>query len=562
MHKRLMLSFAMLAVGAAMLAAASVASPGSVHKQSSPASSKAKKGGIFKASLFAGIENIDPQRSYYVPEWQYEWLTGRMHLNYRHATGGRGYQLVNDAAKSYTVSRDGRTYTFHLRKGMKFSDGKPVTAANFKHTFLRVLNPNVGSPLASFLTDPVAVNIVGALAYNTTGKGAVAGIQTKGAYTFVIKLVKANALLPTLVALPPTQAEPTNLPMSKITSVPFSGFKTLPSGGRYYVQSYVPDRTIKIRLNKNYKPLGAPATPGNVAGFDYQIGTQQDQALLLTKNGSLDWPADGLPPSAWGPLFAQYGTKGRAQVFATSVVDYVTMNNAKGVFSNVNARMAVEWGINRKPLVSIRGPRAGTPQCSLLTPAIPGYKRCTIYPVVKGNLTKAKKFLNGHNGHVNFWYTSSTTGTLIQQLATAQLQSIGFNNIDHTPFQSGLFTALGKKGNDYDFALVGWAADFPDAYDYINKLLSGQTIQDVQNNNTAYFNNPTANAKMNAAARLKGAARIKAYGNLDNEIQQKWAPIAGIDNRNDREFFSSRVDTKSIVQSPIYEIDLGKIALK
>ena len=65
MYKRLTLSLAMLAVGAAMLAASGIASTGSAHKQSAP---QAKKGGILKASLFAGIENIDPQRSYYVPE--------------------------------------------------------------------------------------------------------------------------------------------------------------------------------------------------------------------------------------------------------------------------------------------------------------------------------------------------------------------------------------------------------------------------------------------------------------------------------------------------------------
>src|SRR5436190_1656284 len=455
MYKRLTLSLAMLAVGAAMLAASGIASTGSAN---APQGSVAKKGGVLKVSLFAGIENIDPQRSYYVPESQYEWLTQRPLLNFAHAVGARGYRLLNEGAQSYTVSRDGRTYTFHIRKGMKFSNGQAVTAANYKHTLTRVLNPNVGSPLASFLTDPASVNIVGAIAYT--------------------------------------------------------------------------------------------------------IGVQQDQALLLVKKGSLDWPADGLPATAWGPIFQQYGTKGRARVFSTSVVDYATMNTSKGVFSNLSARKAVEYGLNRKSLVKIRGPRAGYAQCSLLTPAIPGYKKCTAYPLNKQDLTKARSLAKGHTGHINYWYTASTLGTLIQRLGASQLNAIGFSNIDTKPFQSGLFTALGKKGNDYDFALVGWSADFPDPYDYINKLLSGNTIQDVQNNNTAYFNNPTANKLMNAAARLRGGKRYSTYGKLDNTIMTKWAPIAGIDNRNDREFFSSRVDTKSVIQSPIYEIDLGKIALK
>jgi ABC-type transport system substrate-binding protein len=551
-----MLSIAMLVVGAAMLAAASVASPGSAQQP------QARKGGILKFTLFAGIENIDPQRSYYVPEWQYEWLTGRMLLNFAHATGGRGYRLVRDGAQSYTVSRDGKTYTFHVRRGLKFSDGSRLTANNYKHALMRVLNENVGSPLASFLTDPASVNIVGAIDYNSGRTSTVPGIFTRGPFTLVIKLVAANPLLPTLLALPPTAAEPTNLPFTPITAVPCCGFNQLPSGGRYFVQEYVPDRSIKIRKNTFYKPGGAPPTPGNVDGFDYTIGVQQDQALLLIKNGQSDWAADGLAASAWGPLFAEFGTKGRARVFSTSVVDYVTMNNTKGAFATTNVRKAVQFGVGRQSLVDIRGPRAGYPQCSLLTPAIPGYKKCTAYPN-SPNTSRARTLVAGHTGdHINYWYTSSTTGTQIQQLATSQLRAIGFTNIDHRAFTSGLFSALGRRGNDYDFAIVGWAADFPDPYDYVNKLLSGETIQDVQNNNTAYFNNPTANKLMNAAARKKGQARLTAYGKLDNQIGTTWAPIAPIDNRNDREFFSARIDTKSIIQSPIYEIDLGKIALK
>src|SRR5256885_13828827 len=130
MYKRLTLSLAMLAVGAAMLAASGIASTGSAHKQSASQGSVAKKGGILKASLFAGIENIDPQRSYYVPEWQYEWLTARPPLNFAQSVGGRGFRLLNEGAPSYTVSRDGRTYTFHLRRGMELSNGTPITAAD------------------------------------------------------------------------------------------------------------------------------------------------------------------------------------------------------------------------------------------------------------------------------------------------------------------------------------------------------------------------------------------------------------------------------------------------
>jgi ABC-type transport system substrate-binding protein len=557
MYKRLTLSFAMLAVGAAMLAASGIASTGSAHKQSASSGSVAKKGGILKASLTVGIENIDPQRSYYVPESQYEWLTQRPLLNFAHAEGARGYRLLNEGAKSYTVSRDGRTYTFHIRAGMRFSNGQPVTAANYKHALMRILNPAVGSPIASFLTDPSSVNIVGAIAYNTTGKGSVGGIRTTGKYTLIIKLIKANALLPTLMAMIETGATPLSFPMKPITSP-----KSVVSAGAYYVSSYTPDRSISVRRNKFYKPLGAVPYPASLDGFDYTIGTQQDQALLLVKKGQLDWPADGLSPSAWGPLFTQYGTKGRARAFASSIVDYGVMNTSKGVFTNLSARKAVEYGINRKSVVKIRGPRAGFPQCSMLTPAIPGYKKCNLYPLNKQDLSKARSLASGHTGHINYWYSTTPTNTLVQRLVSSQLNAIGFNNIDYKPFASGLFTALGKKGNDYDFAIIGWQADFPDPYDYINKLLCGCTIQDVQNNNVSYFNNKKADNLMQKAAQLRGTKRFSTYGNLDNQIQKTWAPTAPLDNRNDRNFFSARVDTNTIATSPVYEIDLGRMALK
>jgi len=129
MHKRFWLSIAMLAIGASMLAATAL---GSAGKAGSSNAQQARNGGTVRPVLALDIENVDPARSYYVPEWQYEWLTGRMLLNYAHKAGKAGYRQNLDGAKSYKVSKDGKTYTFNIRHGMKFSDGKPITAANYR----------------------------------------------------------------------------------------------------------------------------------------------------------------------------------------------------------------------------------------------------------------------------------------------------------------------------------------------------------------------------------------------------------------------------------------------
>jgi ABC-type transport system substrate-binding protein len=556
MRKRLAVSLAMLATGAALLASASFASS---HGSSS---SQARKGGILKFSLSAGIENIDPQRSYYAPEWQYEWLTGRMLVTFAHKRGALGYRLVNDGASSYTISRDGSTYTFHIRRGMKLSDGRRVTSASYKHALLRALNPNVGSPLARHLTDPAAVEIVGAADYNSGRTSWVPGIKTRGPYTLVIGLVSPNPLLLTLLASPPAGAVATDLPFTPIISV--SASNPLPSGGRYYVQEYVPDRSIKIRKNPQYRAAGAAPTPGIADGFDYDIGVQQDQALLLVKNGSLDWAADGLPTSAWGPLFARYGTKGRARVFSTSIAMYITLNNSKGTFSDLNARKSIEWGIDRSRIASFYGPNAATPQCSLLTPAVPGYKKCTVYPNAP-DLARARSLLGDHwNDRIEYWWPTCIGGPDPKQVIRSQLNAIGFNNIADRSFcgASAMYAALGRRGTSYDIAFLNWASDFPDPSGYINTLLSGDTIRETRNTNTAYFDDPEANRLMRTAARLTGRKRLEAYGKLDLLIQKRWAPVVPILRRNGREFFSARIDTRSIVESPVYELDLGRLALR
>jgi hypothetical protein len=67
---------------------------------------------------------------------------------------------------------------------------------------------------------------------------------------------------------------------------------------------------------------------------------------------------------------------------------------------------------------------------------------------------------------------------------------------------------------------------------------------------------------MRKAANQRPPKRYTTYGNLDIKLLKKWAPIAPYELINDRYFFSSRIDTKSIKTSNIYELDLGQLALK
>ena len=155
MHRRLWLSAAMLVVGASLLVAASFASAGTAHHA-------LKQGGIWKYGTEGASVQVDPQLAYITTAWWLEYATAAKLYNYPDKAGPVGTKLVPEVASKFTVSRNGKVYTFTLRKGFKFSDGSAVSAKNFKYAIDRVANKDLASPGAQFITDPSGTNIVGA----------------------------------------------------------------------------------------------------------------------------------------------------------------------------------------------------------------------------------------------------------------------------------------------------------------------------------------------------------------------------------------------------------------
>ena len=122
-------------------------------------------------------------------------------------------------------------------------------------------------------------------------------------------------------------------------------------------------------------------------------------------------------------------------------------------------------------------------------------------------------------------------------------------NVQTFPFGVQIAKA-GRRGEPFDMNLIGWFADYPDPYDFINILLDGKTIEKANNINSAYFNSAKYNAAMKAAAKLAGQARYKAYGKLDVDIMTNAAPWAPVFNYTQRDFISSRVE--NYIYQPVY----------
>ena len=101
-------------------------------------------------------------------------------------------------------------------------------------------------------------------------------------------------------------------------------------------------------------------------------------------------------------------------------------------------------------------------------------------------------------------------------------------------------TKAGTRGEPFDMNLIGWFADYPDPYDFINVLLYGKTIAKLNNVNTAYFDDPAFNRRMERAALTTGDARAAAYASLDRDLTRA-APFVVYGNSTIREFVSDRI---------------------
>ena len=331
MQKKVWLSGAMAALGAAMLVAAAFAGTAS-SKPNKPSASGQKKGGTMNINMSGtDVDYIDPALAYGTNSWQILDAACMKLLYYPDKPAPAGSTLTPDAAVGLPViSKDGKTYVFTVKSGVKSNTGETLTAANFKAAFDRDLNSKMQSPSTPFITG--ANGIVGAQAVLDGKATSTSGVVAKG-QKLTIRLQAPDGSFLAKMAM--------NFfcPLPKGTPINPDGINTFPSFGPYYVASRQVGRQIIVKTNPNYKG----PRPHNVDTFVFTANTQLDQSLLQVKAGQADYDAGGLPPTAHADLAKQYGiNKGRYFISHGINIDYAAMNTSRPAFASVTMRKAVQ----------------------------------------------------------------------------------------------------------------------------------------------------------------------------------------------------------------------------
>jgi peptide/nickel transport system substrate-binding protein len=510
-RQRASISLLMLVLGAGLIGAA-------LASEKTAGTPHSKSGGTFRiTALKRDFDSIDPAISYRPTTGALLDLACARLFNYPDKPPPDGFRIVPEVSAGYPhVSRDGKTYTFTLRSGFRFSDGAPVRASAFARAIDRTLNPAMHSPGAQYVDSIVGANDV------LAGRAASArGVIAKG-LRLVVKFTRAVPDFPARTTMLFFCAVPPTLPVDA------EGVLTFAAAGPYYIARQVLGRRIVLERNRFYRGK----RPHNVDRFVVDFASNPNDVLNRIQRGQSDW---GWVPGPYyldpgRNLAKKYGIN-RKQFFVKPGLGlrYFALNTSRPLFrDNPELRKAVNFAIDRSALLRIvGGDRAGRPTDQYLPFGLPGFKDAAIYPLGHPDLARARVLAYGHlRGRKAVLYIIDIPEEVpLAQIVKQNLAKIGLTvEIKRVP-PSAYFSRVAMRSEQFDIAWSVWAPDYLDPYTYINALLDGRSLKAVGNTNVAYFNSPKYNRLMARAAHLQGRPRAQAYGDLDVRLARDAAPL-------------------------------------
>jgi len=381
-------------------------------------------------------------------------------------------KLVPMLAEKWDISTDGLTYTFTLRKGVKFHDGTEFNADAVKYNFDRMMDPAFTSPRKPEINSVDKVTVV-------------------DPSTVKVTLKQPNASLMTVLAdragmmVSPTAAKAAGV-----------DFVNNPVGtGPFKFKERVKGDSITLVRNDSYWQAGLP----KAAGIVYKTVTDENVKLVNLQAGQLDIidtvPAKQVPSLASdtrvkiakGPSLQHQG---------------LWLNTTKGPLADKKVRQAIDLAIDRAALVKVVFGEVAVPGWS---PFAPGTPMGDSFPAPARDLEKAKKLVAeagaAATANISLRVSPSPTNQQIAQVVQSMLAEANLKiTIEQEEF-GALLDRLGKK--NYDMAQVGWSGrPDPDGNIYSFLITGGS-------NNYAGYSNAKVDQLLNDARKPSDMAQRK-----------------------------------------------------
>ncbi len=516
-----------LVAGLVLGLAAATGCEGAADGGTSPAG-PAGKGGTLHVLASIDLEHLDPARNYVTSSQDMSRLIYRTLTTFAAARGAEGGQIVPDLATDTGRPSDGaRTWTFTLKDGVRFEDGRPITSKDIKYGVERSFAADLpeGAPYARTW-------LIGGAGYQGPykDKQGLASIETPDDKSIVFRLNRPVADFGSAVTLPLFAP----VPQDKDTGV---AYDLRPfSSGPYKIEKFEPKKRLTLVRNTQWDPATDQVRKGLPDRIELDLNLDSavvDQRLIASQGEDANAVAfEPIGPAAVSRVVTDPRVKQRLVVGDSINTRYLAINTRHKPLDDVRVRQAIEYAVDKDALRATRGgPIAGDLATTLLPPALPGHVDEDPYPSPggKGDPAKAKALLAqaGHAQGLTLTLDTAATATGKAQGVALQesLAKVGITVKVNEIASSAFYSTIGNTAQEHDLAITGWSADWPGASTYLPLILDGRAITRTGNNNHAQYDSPRVNKRLDEIAAMTDAnAAAAAYGELSKQIMQD-APV-------------------------------------
>jgi YVTN family beta-propeller protein len=479
---------------------------------------------------------------------------------FRRSGGAAGLTLVPDLAKTLPrPTAGGTTYTFTLRRGIRYSNGNLVRASDFRRGIQRQLSFGLGAAYYE--------GILGGSACikHPSRCDLSAGIVTDdaaGRVTF--RLVQADPDFLYKLGLPLAVPAPPGAPSHVIDRAPF-----LPGTGPYMISQLRPHKSFTLVRNPYFRQWSYAAQP---AGYPSVIRYEQVKDQSAQESAVIAGHADlaSLEEGDLQSLAIQYPA--RVFFYPKQGTAYASLNTRLPPFTNLKARQAVNYAIDRARILQLFHLASGqaTVTCQMLPPGFPGYQGYCPYTTGAGDgawhgpdTEQARRLVREsgtRNMPVTVWSPDVRAGKALGSYLVGLLDDLGYRARLHAVSLNQFFADIYNPRLNIQVSIgTGWAADYPAPWSFFGPLLSCQSADQPGTNNLAHFCDPHVDALARqalAAQATDPAAARRLWAQADHIVTDQ-APYVPVSNAPPAGFVSSRVGNYQI--SPVYGLLPGQM---
>jgi ABC-type transport system substrate-binding protein len=431
------------------------------------------------------VPTLDPAIGYDTASWTFEQAIFDTLVRYGDAT----VELEPGLALSWEISTDATTFTFHLRRDARFSNGRSVTGADFKYAIERVLEPSTRSKGSEYYR-----GIVGAADFVAGRSSEISGIELPDPYTIVFNLTGPDPIfihkltMPFAAAVPREEAEKLGEDFSHHVI----------GSGAFKLSQWIAGQRLVLVRNPYYFAKDLPKLDAVVE----MMGVNEELEWLKYEAGEID--VSTIPSAEFPRVMKTPRLRALTIHNVTVTTDYLGMNCQMAPFTDVRVRRAFNYAINKEKLLALLNGR-GVVARGVLPPGLPGYA-----PDLKGypyDPDKARRLLEEAGVRKDFtpvlWMRADQTMLILAQSVQQDLALVGVDLLLKPVAWGPLLEAIREPHNAQLFMLA-WEADFPDPENFLEVLFSKRQWR---SNNDTFFYDPEVDRMMAQAAPIADLSR-------------------------------------------------------